>query len=231
MAKNPAQIRGCPTASRWVVGALSCLALGLSSFAAPVAERPARPSPAELHLATPEIAVAAPPRGACSPKPNVTVDRNAAVAEAAGYFRAHRSRLTDTEIQQVAEVLVDCAAHYGVEPGLVIAVIHVESRGNAYALSPVGAMGLMQIMPPTGEELAAELGVQWVGAKLLFEPQINVQLGIAYLHQLRQRFGNWATALAAYNWGPAKISRRLRTGVALPVVYSTSVLAAKRTHS
>ena len=136
--------------------------------------------------------------------------------------------MTDAEIQQVAEVVVDCADHYELDPELVIAVVHIESRGIPFALSGVGAMGLMQIIPATGEELAAQLGVQWTGARLLFEPQVNVRLGIAYLWQLRQRFGNWSTALAAYNWGPARISQRLRSGHALPVVYSTSVLSAKR---
>lgn len=209
--------------------AISCLALGLSSLGAPGRLQSARPDQIDPPRATREIAVAPPLHRDYPAAADAALDRDVSVAQAVEYFHAHRSRLTDTEIQQVAEVLVDCAAQYDIEPELVIAVIHVESRGNAYALSPVGAMGLMQIMPRTGEELAAELGIQWVGAKLLFEPQTNVRLGIAYLRQLRQRFGNWSTALAAYNWGPAKISQRLRAGSALPVVYSTSVLA-KRKH-
>lgn len=150
------------------------------------------------------------------------------MAAVTDYFHAHRSRMTDAEIRDAADAVVACAAHYGVDANLVMGVIHVESRGDAFALSAVGAMGLMQIMPATGEELAALLGVRWRGAVQLFDPQVNVQMGIAYLQQLRRRFGDWSTALAAYNWGPGTIDRRLRDGAGLPVVYATSVLDAKR---
>ncbi len=224
--KDPTHRRS-PKASGWSVSALACLALGLSSFTQPVSEQFSRSDPTDPHRATQEITAAVPTRHSCSADSRRAPDRDA-VANAVAYFNAHRSHLTKTEIQHVAEVLVECAAHYAVDPELVIAVIHIESRGNPFAVSPVGAMGLMQVMPATGEELAAELGVQWVGSKLLFEPEINVRFGIAYLRQLRQRFGDWPTALAAYNWGPNSISQRLRAGVALPVLYSTSVLQAKR---
>jgi soluble lytic murein transglycosylase-like protein len=225
--KDSSGIRHRPKSSGWSVSALACLGLGLSSFAEPVAERFSPSDATESHVAAQEVALATPPRRSCSSDAIRALDRDA-VANAVAYFHARRSNLTETEIQQVAEVLVDCAAHYAIDPKLVIAVIHVESRGNPFAVSPVGAMGLMQIMPPTGEELAAELGVQWIGSRLLFEPEINVRFGVAYLRQLRQRFGDWPTALTAYNWGPNKISRRLRAGAALPVVYSSSVLEAKR---
>jgi soluble lytic murein transglycosylase len=89
-------------------------------------------------------------------------------------------------------------------------------------------MGMMQIMPPTGEELAARLGIPWHGAQTLFDPLVNVRMGIAYLEQLENRFGSMATALAAYNWGPGRIDSKIRRGVALPAVYSGSVLATYR---
>jgi len=200
----------------------------LSSFAPPVDSfQPVevRPDASDAPSLHPEPATHV--AGGCPAAPDASFDREAAVSRAAGYFHAHRSSLTDREIARVAEVVVDCARHHELDPKLVVAVIHVESRGNAYAVSRVGAMGLMQIMPTTGEELAGELGIQWVGAKQLFDPEVNVQLGVAYLRQLRQQFGNWSTALAAYNWGPGQIAQRLRKGVALPVVYSSSVLAAK----
>jgi soluble lytic murein transglycosylase-like protein len=245
--KRRCQVRDGPNFSGWSVVAIAYLALGVSSFAAPLAERfrspdsqqppiESREQPIEstqqpiIAKEPPIIAKEQPtpaPYNGCSATAKPAVDRDAAIAESIAYFQVRRSTLTQTEIRRVAETLVDCAAFYEIEPALVIAVIHVESRGNAFARSPVGALGLMQIMPPTGEELAGKLGIRWVGSKLLFEPEINVRLGIAYLRELRQRFGNWPTALAAYNWGPALISQRLRTGAALPVVYSTSVLDAK----
>ena len=93
--------------------------------------------------------------------------------------------------------------------------MHVESRFYNFAVSPVGAIGLMQVMPETGEELAARLGIHWVGPQTLFDPTVNVRLGVAYLRELSDRYdGNLPTALAAYNWGPGHIDRRLRLGTA-----------------
>ena len=108
----------------------------------------------------------------------------------------------------------------------MLAVIHVESRYNAFAVSPVGAMGLMQIMPATGVELAARTGIPWRGPQTLFDPILNVRMGVAYLRELTNRFGDIELALAAYNWGPSHIDRRLRRGTPAPVVYPRLVLDA-----
>ncbi len=151
------------------------------------------------------------------------------IQRAIQYLKGRRSGLSEAEIAQVAAAVVRDANIHGIDPNLVMAVIHIESRGNAYALSPVGAMGLMQIMPPTGEELAAKLDIPWRGSQTLFDPLLNVRLGIAYLEELESRYGSMPTALAAYNWGPGRIDSRIRHGVALPVVYSGSVLATYRT--
>ena len=150
------------------------------------------------------------------------------VGQTIQYLQERRSGLSEAEIEQVAATIVRDANLHGIDPNLVIAVIHIESRGNTYALSPVGAMGMMQIMPSTGEELAAQLDIPWRGSQTLFDPVLNVQMGIAYLKKLERRYGSMKTALAAYNWGPGRIDSRLRHGVALPVVYSGSVLASYR---
>ena len=82
------------------------------------------------------------------------------------------------------------------------------------------ARGLMQIMPATGEELARRLGHPWHGPDALFDPTLNLKLGTAYLRQLLNRYnGNVETALAAYNWGPGHIDRRIASGVSLPRLY------------
>ena len=87
-----------------------------------------------------------------------------------------------------------------------------------------GAFGLMQILPPTGEELAGRLGLQWKGTRTLFDPVSNVKLGVAYLEEMRDRFGDIRTALAAYNWGPGHIGRQIRRGRAVPAGYTNLVL-------
>ncbi len=134
--------------------------------------------------------------------------------------------LSQREIDAVARTIVDeCAAHE-MEVSLVLAVIHVESAGYHRAVSPVGALGLMQIMPETGRELAAEHGVEWHGPETLFDPLVNVRLGIAYLRELSDRYDHVPTALAAYNWGPGRIDRRIRRGARMPKLYVEQVMRA-----
>jgi soluble lytic murein transglycosylase-like protein len=198
---------------RRLLVSLSCLAVGTLScghFSVP------------LSRDLPPVSLASPVPGDDEGAAGPTVHR------AIRYLKERSSGLSEAEIEQVAATIVRDANHRRIDPNLVMAVIHIESRGNAYALSPVGAMGMMQIMPPTGEELAAQLDIPWRGPQTLFDPLLNVRLGIAYLEQLESRYGSMATALAAYNWGPGRIDSRLRRGAALPVVYSGSVLATYR---
>jgi len=140
----------------------------------------------------------------------------------------HRRRtgLTRGEIADLALTIVGEARRHRMDPALVLAVMHVESRYNAFAVSSKDAMGLMQIVPSTGEELAARLGIRWEGPHTLFDPTTNVRIGMAYLQQLRDRYDNWSTALAAYNWGPGRIDRRLSRGAPLPTIYARLVLEA-----
>ncbi len=152
--------------------------------------------------------------------------RGRSVAIAIDYLARHASGLTDSETEDLASAIVRESYRYGFDPNLVLAVIHIESRGDVFAISPAGAMGLMQIMPATGEELTSELEILWTGPQTLFQPVLNVRIGIAYLRQLEDRYGDVATALAAYNWGPGRIDARIRRGAALPARYSGLVFAA-----
>ena len=89
----------------------------------------------------------------------------------------------------------------------------------------MGALGLMQIMPPTGAEVARKLGVPWNGPSTLLDPVVNVKLGVAYLRTLTNRYEDMTAALAAYNWGPGRIDRRLCRGEELPTEYVDRVKA------
>ena len=86
----------------------------------------------------------------------------------------------------------------------------------------------MQLRPRTAEAVARGIGVRWNGRVTLFDPVTNVRLGVAYLERLRVRYGNLSIALAAYNWGPARISEMLRRSEPIPAGYSRRVLEACR---
>jgi soluble lytic murein transglycosylase-like protein len=139
---------------------------------------------------------------------------------------ARHTALPERErIALVRTIMYEARAHR-LAPSLVVAVIEVESGGYHLAVSHVGAMGLMQLLPSTGEELASRLDIEWKGPDTLFDPNINVRLGTAYLRQLTDQFGSVDTALAAYNWGPGRIGRRLQRGSTVPTRYIEQVMNA-----
>lgn len=94
------------------------------------------------------------------------------------------------------------AAVYKIDPLLVAAIIKVESKFLPGAQSPVGAIGLMQIMPQTGREIADKLGIDNFTQRDLYIPEINIELGFYYLNDLKKEFGpDLVATLASYNAG------------------------------
>jgi transglycosylase-like protein with SLT domain len=97
------------------------------------------------------------------------------------------------------DLIHEKAQKYDVDPALVAAVVETESRFHPRAKSPVGAQGLMQLMPRTGH---------WLGATNLYDPEQNVDAGVRYLKYLQVRFdGNLNKAIAAYNGGEGNVQR------------------------
>ncbi|WP_029404680.1 transglycosylase SLT domain-containing protein [Stutzerimonas stutzeri] len=95
---------------------------------------------------------------------------------------------------------------------LVDSVIKHESSGNIAAVSPKGARGLMQLMPGTARDMAAELGLPFSEARLTSDAEYNKRLGSAYLNKMLDRYdGHQALALAAYNAGPGRVDEWLKS--------------------
>ena len=105
----------------------------------------------------------------------------------------------DTDPSRFDAIIEEASALYGVNSALVKAVIQAESRFNPLAVSPVGAKGLMQLMPVIAKEY---------GALDPLDAKQNVFAGVKYLSNLLDRYnGNVSMALAGYNAGPTAVKR------------------------
>jgi soluble lytic murein transglycosylase len=97
------------------------------------------------------------------------------------------------------QIIKSKSKKYNIEPEMINAVITAESNWDSKAVSKKGAIGLMQLMPPTARDLQV---------KNPFDPEQNIEGGTKYLKQLLDRFnGNMQLALAAYNAGPSIVEK------------------------
>ena len=101
------------------------------------------------------------------------------------------------------EEILAWSASYNLEPAWVASVIRNESRFRPQATSPAGAIGLMQIMPETGEWIAQQLQLDNYSTDSLRDGALNIALGTWYLRHLLDRFVHVDAALMAYNAGPS----------------------------
>jgi hypothetical protein len=106
-----------------------------------------------------------------------------------------------------ADFVAEASHRFALPVSSIRAVMQAESGGDARALSPKGAMGLMQIMPATWAALRQRYGL---GADP-YDPRDNITAGTAYLRELHDRFGERGF-LAAYNAGPSRYEEHLATG-------------------
>jgi soluble lytic murein transglycosylase-like protein len=98
----------------------------------------------------------------------------------------------------ISEMVEKAARDNHVDPLLVHSIIQVESNYNPYAVSPKGAQGLMQLMPPTARDL---------GVSNSFDPRQNIEAGVRYLKYLQNLYKDDTLALAAYNAGPKAVDK------------------------
>lgn len=157
-------------------------------------------------------------------------ERQAWLAQESMAYALHTvARIPGARAREVANLVEQETSRYkDVDHVLVLGLIVVESRGNYWAVSPVGARGLMQIMPATGQFIATNFQEEWKGWQSLYPVRRNIRYGVWYLDHLQGQFpeNEWAM-VAAYNWGPLNIRNRLRRGIPLPTDYPGKVQEAK----
>ncbi len=109
------------------------------------------------------------------------------------------SAIDQANREKIEQMIREVSARYRVDPALVRAVMQTESNWNSSAVSRKGALGLMQLIPGTAQQL---------GVHNAFDPKQNLDGGVRYLHTLLERYnGDLDKALAAYNAGPGAVDR------------------------
>lgn len=108
--------------------------------------------------------------------------------------------------RQISRILEEAGGTRASQETFVL-LMCIESRYRPDAKSPVGALGIAQVMPETGKGVAKEIGLGDITKDDLLDPEINIRLGYHYFLKLVDQFGgNFAKAAAGYNSGPASSS-------------------------
>lgn len=128
-----------------------------------------------------------------------------------GYSQEEMGKLTD--------VIYAESKKYDYDPLFVLSVILVESSFAKNQQSPKGAMGLMQMKPSTGADLAQRSGMGWTGPPTLHDYETNIKLGTLYLFEKVLEFKDVQKALVAYNMGESRLRSLLRANEPLPGTY------------
>jgi soluble lytic murein transglycosylase len=110
-----------------------------------------------------------------------------------------------TTVREISE-------HNMLDPLLLLSVIREESRFDPRARSAAGALGLMQLMPPTARTLSRRLDLDIPDDASLYDITTNITIGGYYLNSLLKEFGSLPVALAAYNAGHDKVREWIREG-------------------
>ncbi|WP_093002341.1 lytic transglycosylase domain-containing protein [Sphingomonas palmae] len=115
-----------------------------------------------------------------------------------------------TEYSAVAFPTVPVPGGYENQWTMIHAVSRQESQFDREARSPVGASGLMQLMPATAREQASKLGLPYDAGRLTSDTSYNVMLGSSYFQRIFGLYGSYPLAIAAYNAGPGNVNKWLR---------------------
>lgn len=156
--------------------------------------------------ALPEAVVALPSPLAPAPAPAAPPPRAVWPVAALAPPATGRDAAGQARVRALAPLMADVAQRHDIDPLLLHALAHIESRHQSQAVSPAGARGLMQVMPATGRRM----GIQAADRELL-SPAANLEASARYLKLLQARFGNdLRLVLAAYNAGEGAVERHGR---------------------
>ena len=156
--------------------------------------------------------------------------RERTIQDILSVLESRQTDLSSVAKEDLAEAIYDEANRYGYDPKFILALIDTESNFFNWAVSKAGAKGLMQIMPEVAQDLAQRMGIEWMGDRTLFNPYLNVKMGVYYLSELLKYFDDdLGTAVTAYNYGPTYVRSLLDRKEQLPLGYYKSILSTYQT--
>jgi soluble lytic murein transglycosylase len=137
----------------------------------------------------------------------------------------HQTGLADVMMVQLAEAIYEEATRNNHDPMFILALIAAESSFRNWSVSERGAKGLMQLMPYVAESIACELGIEWGGDQTLFDPLLNIKMGVHYLSRLLFDFKDTGLAVTAYNYGPTYVRGLIEKKGKIPQNFYEKIVA------
>jgi soluble lytic murein transglycosylase len=127
--------------------------------------------------------------------------------------------------KKIAHAILTQADNHGFDPIFLVALIQNESSFNTKKKGSFGEIGLMQVKPSTAEWIAKLYHIPYQGEKSLYNPEINIQIGVAYIFKLRTQFNSKSDLyISAYNMGAVNV-RRILAQNETPHEYRTAVMS------
>ena len=115
--------------------------------------------------------------------------------------------------QKYCEYVEKYAKEYKLDPLLIYSIIKVESNFKYDAKSNSNAIGLMQVMLSTAQEMGKKLELEGITEEKLYEPEINIKIGIKYFKNLLEKYNDYNLAIIAYNAGMGNLDKWIEQGI------------------
>lgn len=115
-------------------------------------------------------------------------------------------------IKPYNEFVKDISQEYNIEENLIYAIIKVESKFKEDATSSAQAKGLMQVVDSTAQEMSEKIGMINFEPNMLYQPQVNIEIGTKYFSTLVNKYDDVILALIAYNAGQGNLDKWMRNG-------------------
>jgi soluble lytic murein transglycosylase len=158
-----------------------------------------------------------------------TIDEDGAnkatiISKTVQYLKGKKISTTDEKLKTIANSVYEESQKYAIDYRLILAVMKVESNFKNEAISRKGARGLLQVKPSLAKYIAKDANMQTEKIISLHEPETNIKIGVNYLSKLLDMFEDLASALHAYNVGPAKVKKTSNDNAPLSTRFTKKVM-------